>query len=186
MQGGKPSGLNSDFGESFVEQARSLPGVERVSEGVADVVEVVRENGAAEAVLIQGWKLDNFGFESVRILSGRTLRSGDVRKVLCGRTLAANLNKKAGDTLAFGGDTENRYEIVGIFKSSVVFEEGGLVLPLADAQRLTAKRITGFSVRVKKMSPDSAAEIETVRQQIEALRDPNDPATRLCATGVEL
>jgi putative ABC transport system permease protein len=41
--------------------------------------------------------------------------------------------------------------------------------------------VTGFSVRVKKTSPDSAAEIEDVRQKIEALRDPKDTTARLSA-----
>jgi putative ABC transport system permease protein len=41
--------------------------------------------------------------------------------------------------------------------------------------------VTGFSVRVKKPSPDSSAEIDAVKTKIEALRDPEDPSVRLNA-----
>lgn len=185
MQKGKPMGLDSEFREYFVEQAAKLPEVDRVSEGVVGNANMLRESGTVDdtIILVQGWKPDNFGSETLNIIDGRKLQQGDQYKVMLGRILAGNLNKKVGDKLTFVGDSDHPYEVVGIFKSSVVFEEGGAIVPFKDGQVLHTKqgKVTGFSVRVKKLSPDSAAEVEAVKQKIEALRDPNDPTVRLTA-----
>jgi putative ABC transport system permease protein len=185
IQKGKPLGLDSEFSEYFVQETAKMPEVDRVSEGVVGNASVLRSDGSVDdnITLIQGWKPDNFGYEDLDVLEGRKLHEGDRHKVILGRILAENLKKKVGDTITFVGDPDHPYEIVGVFKSRVVFEEGGGIVPLEDAQALHTRpgKVTGFSVRVNKTSPDSRAEIETVRQKIEALRDPQNPAVRLSA-----
>ena len=188
-QAGKSSGLNSDFREYMVDEARKLPDVAQVAGAIVNLIDVTRESGYTDQVMIQGWRPDNFGFEDLDVTAGRKLQPGDTRKTILGSTLAANLKKGVGDTVVFGRDDpdnpENRYEIVGVFKSFVVFEDGGAIIPLDDARKLTGMRITGFSVRLKKASPDSTEEIDRVRKQIEALRDPEDPSVRLAAQSPE-
>ena len=185
QQAGKSTGLNSDFRDYLVEQARQLPGVEQVAEGIVNLIDVTRESGYTDQVMILGWRPDNFGFDDLEILAGRRLQAGDRHKVMLGSTLAGNLKKAAGDTVVFGRDDkdnpENRYEVVGVFKSPVIFEEGGAILSMEDARELTGMRVTGFSVRVKKSRPDSTEEVDEVRRRIEALRDPEDPSVRLTA-----
>lgn len=191
MQKGKPFGLDSEFREYFVQATREMPEVERVSEGVVGNANVHRESGAVDndILLVQGWKPDNFGYEDMEMVSGRKLEPGDKHKVVIGRILASNLKDKGnvgykvGDKLRFVGDPDNPYEIVGIFKSRVVFEEGGAIVPFDDGQTLHTKadKVTGFSVRVKKVSPDSTAEVEAVKKKIEDLRDPKDKTARLSA-----
>ncbi len=184
-QAGRSSGLNSDFREYLVEQARKIPEVDGVAEAVVNLIDVTRESGYTDQVMIQGWKPDNFGYDDITLLSGRKLEAGDRKKVMLGSILASNLKKEVGDTVVFGrkeaGNTENHYEVVGIFKSPVIFEDGGAILPFQDGRVLTGMQVTGFSVRVKKSAPDSPAEVEAVRQKIEALRDPDDPSVRLSA-----
>jgi putative ABC transport system permease protein len=185
MQKGKPLGLDSEFREYFVEQTAKMPEVERVSEGVVGNANMLRDSGTVDdtIILVQGWKPDNFGSETLNIYEGRKLEHGDSHKVILGRILAGNLNKKVGDKITFVGDPDNPYEVVGLFKSTVVFEEGGAIIPFKDGQTLHGRKgkVTGFSVRIKKTSPDSAAELEAVRAKIEALRDPEDPTVRLTA-----
>jgi putative ABC transport system permease protein len=179
MQKNKPLGLDSDFSEDLVDEVRKLPGVERVSEGVVSNANMVGREQIQ--FLIQGWKPDNFGFEDLTVLEGRVFKEGDEHKVLLGRTLAQNLNKKVGDALTLTADPDHPYEVIGVFRSHVVFEDGGAIVPFKDGQALTGKRVTGFSVRVKKSSPDPTADVEAVRKRIEELRDPNDPGARLDA-----
>ncbi|MDY3561180.1 ABC transporter permease [Gemmata sp. JC673] len=191
MQKGKPFGLDSEFSERLVAATRAMPEVERVSEGLVGNANVYRDSGTVDndIILVQGWKPDNFGYEDMELIEGRLLQPGDQHKVIIGRILAGNLRDKGnvghnvGQKLRFVGDPDNPYEIVGIFKSRVVFEEGGAVVPFDDGQTLHTKpgKVTGFSVRVKKGGPDSTAEVEAVRQQIEALRDAKDPTVRLVA-----
>ena len=184
IQAGKSTGLNSDFGETLVEQARQLPEVEAVAEGVVNLIDVTRDSGSTDQVMVQGWRPDNFGFEDLEFLAGRKLRTGDRRKVLLGAVVAGNIKKGVGDTVVFGRDDpdnlENRYEVVGIFKSPAVFEDGSAIVSLEDGRRLTGLRISGFSVRVAP-GPDHEARVERVRQRVEALRDPEDPSVRLAA-----
>ena len=179
QQAGKSSGLNSDFREYLVEQARRIPGVKQVAEGVVDLIDLTRDSGTTDQVMIQGWGPDNFGFEDLDVVAGRKLRAGDRGKAMLGSTLASNLGKGVGDTVVFGRD--NRFEVVGVYKSPIVFEAGGAVLPIDDARALTAKRVTGFSVRVDDTAADHEALVRQVQQQIEALRDPEDPSVRLSA-----
>ncbi|MBN9121114.1 MAG: ABC transporter permease [Planctomycetes bacterium] len=185
MQMGKPLGLDSEFREYFVDEARKLPGVEQVSESVVGVANTIRPDGSADdtVVVVQGWKPDNFGYEDVELVEGRKLRTGDRNKAILGRLLAESLKKKVGNALTFVSAPDHPYEVVGVFKSRVVFEEGGAIVPFEDGQRLHGKpgRVTGFSVRVKKTPPDPAAEVEAVKQKIEALRDPEAPTVRLSA-----
>jgi ABC-type lipoprotein release transport system permease subunit len=103
-------------------------------------------------------------------------KEGDEHKVLLGRTLAQSLDKKVGDGVTFIADPDRPYTVIGIFKSRVVFEDGGAIVPLKDGQALTGKRVTGFSVRVQK-----GADVEAVRKRIEELRDPRDPMVQLDA-----
>ena len=113
------------------------------------------------------------------------LDAGDTHKVLLGQRRAAALNKKVGDTITFDADTQHPYEVVGVFKSHVVFEDSGAIVSFSDGQALTGKRVTGFSVRVKRTTPDGQAEIAAVKQKIEALRDPKDPTAKLDAQSPE-
>ncbi|MBY0457304.1 MAG: ABC transporter permease, partial [Gemmataceae bacterium] len=185
MQKGKPLGLDSEIGEYFVQQTAAMPEVERTSEGVVGNANVVRDSGTIDdnITLIQGWKPDNFGFEDLTLLSGTWLKAGDTRKLMLGVKLADRLKKRVGDTVTFVNDPDTPFEVVAVFKSAVVFEEGGGIVSYEDGQRLHTKKgkVTGFSVRVRKASPDSEAEVAAVKAKIEALRDPNDRSITVTA-----
>ena len=183
MQKNKPMGLDSDFSEYFVSETRKMPEVARVSEGVVSAANTMGHEGIQ--FLVQGWQPDNFGFEDLDVLSGRLLRAGDQHKVILGQTLAANLDKKVGDTVFFAADPTVSYEVIGIIKSPIVFENGGAIVSMKDGQALTGKLVTGFSVRVKKSPPNPATAVAAVQQKIEALRDPRDPTVRLSAVAPE-
>ncbi|MBX9624248.1 MAG: ABC transporter permease [Gemmataceae bacterium] len=177
-QAGKGSDLNSDFDQNLVDQARQVPGVAGVDEAVVDIFNLVHDSGRTDQVMLQGWRLDNPAFDDVELVAGRKLRPGDKGKCVLGSTLAGNLGKGVGDNVRLGADAV--FEVVGVIKSFVVFEDGAVTMTLDDARELTGKKVTGFSVRVAK-SPGSTAEVERVKEAIEALRDPKDPSVRLSA-----
>lgn len=180
QQAGKSSGLNSDFREYLVDEARKIKGVKAVDFAVVNLIDLTRGDNS-EQVMIQGWRPDNFAFEEPGIITGRKLEWGDRNKVILGKTLADNLNKKVGDTVAFGG-SENLYEVIGILKNNVVFDEGSAIVSLEDGRKLTHVQVTAFSVRVAKSSLETAdQEVEAVREQIQNLVDPKDTSVRLVA-----
>lgn len=185
QQAGRSGGLNSDFGDAFVQKAKQLPGLS-VAEGVVNLIDVTRASGSSDQVMIQGWRADNFGYDDLHLLDGRRLTAGERRKVMLGATLAANLGKKVGDVVVFGRDDpdepSNRFEVVGVFKSPVVFEDGAAIVSIEEARALTGMRVTGFSARVASLEgADHDAAVEEARRRIEALRDPDDPTVRLSA-----
>jgi putative ABC transport system permease protein len=183
MQKNKPMGLDSEFSEYMVEATRRIPEVDRVSEGVVSNANMQREDGSVNDnfFLVQGWKPDNFGFEDMTIIEGRMLTKDDKHKVMLGQTLATNMNKKVGDKFIFVADPDHPYEVIAVFKSRVVFEEGGAIVSFKDGQALTGKKVTGFSIRAKRTSEDGTAEVDIVKKKVAELRDPNDPTARLDA-----
>lgn len=184
LQANKPLGLDSEFREYMVDQVRGWGDVvDRVSEGVVSNANTVRESGAIDEnmFLVQGWKPDNFGFEDMTILSGEMLKAGDTHKVMLGEKRAAGMGKKVGDKVTFVADPEHPYEVVAVYRSPVVFEDGGAIVPFADGQYLTGKKVTGFSIRVKRNSPDGRDEIAAVQKRVAELRDPEQPSVRLDA-----
>jgi putative ABC transport system permease protein len=182
-QAGRSSDLNSDFGPAFIEQTRAIPEVAELDEAVVDFFNLVKDSGAADQVMVQGWRPSNRAFADIEILGGRALKEGDRGVVMLGNILAGNLGKGVGDTITLGSD--NKYEVIGVYKSFVVFENGGVLMTLEDAQALTGRRYTGFSVAVRKTAArgtkGAEAEVEVVKQKIEALRDPTDPTVKLAA-----
>lgn len=185
QQAGRSGGLNSDFGEFFVDEARKLPGVAQVAEGVVNLIDLTRGSGYSDQVMIQGWRPDNFGYEDIRVDAGRRLSDGDRRKVMLGHILAGNIGKGVGDTVIFGRDDpdnpENRYEVVGVFTSPDHFENGAAIVTIEDGRALTSVRVTGFSIRVAGSEPGHEQAVAEVAKRVEALRDPADPTVRLAA-----
>jgi putative ABC transport system permease protein len=122
-------------------------------------------------VLIQAWLPTNFGFDDMELLSGRALTAADQgqHRAVLGSKLADNMNKKVGDTITI---LQQKFEIVGVFKTISVFETGGVVVLMSDYQELSGRKgkVTGFSLRVKKSETTADADVEAVRQQLLALQ----------------
>ncbi len=189
QQAGRSGGLNSDFGDSFVRMARAIPGL-TIAEGAVSLIDVTRPSGSSDQVMLQGWRDDNFGYDDLEFLAGGRFAAGAKGKVLLGETLAANIGKNLGDTVVFGrddpDDPSNRFEVVGVYRSPVIFEQGSAIVSMEDARALTGMRVTGFSVRVARAEGvDHDAAVEAARKRIEAMRDPDDPTARLSAQRAE-
>lgn len=172
---GKTDPLASDMRESILEVVEKVPGVAAVAPGLVDMVEVTRPSGSSINTIINGWNTEGFSFDTLTILSGRKLQNGDDHKLMLGETFANNLGKGVGETVTIQGED---FEVVGVFRSFSVFENGSGVMLLPESQRLMGRkgRITGFSVRI-----EPGVDVETVKQRLEELRDPKDTTLRLAA-----
>ena len=84
-------------------------------------------------------------FRGFRVLKGRALQVGDTKAAMLGRVLALNLKKNVGDTVDVAGEP---FHVVGIFESDSLFENGGLVVPLAELQRMMGRKgyVSGFVI----------------------------------------
>jgi putative ABC transport system permease protein len=179
IAGGVPDQLSSELDESLVDRMRQVPGVEGAAGALIELTELRRGTASINA-LVHGWAADDFVYEDLHILDGRRLLPGDRGKVMLGTTLARNLGRGVGDTVELQGEP---FEVVGVFQSFSVFENGSVGILLEELQRLSARpgKVTGFSVRVDKSLGDPAAAVEEVRRRIEALTDDEGRPVRLSA-----
>ncbi len=183
MEKGKPNQTDSDIDEKIVERVLQIEGIESVDVALAGLIDVTRGSGATIPALSFGWPPSNGGFKDLKILQGRKLEAGDVAKAMLGFNIASHLKMNVGDQVVLQGEP---FEVIGVFESFTVFENGAVITLLDEAQRLASRpnRISGFSVRVKKSTGDLAAKVEDVRLKIEALKDSDGRPTRIAAQTV--
>src|SRR5262245_58744520 len=128
---------DSDFSEALVEKVRQLPNVGEhgVSEALVTVEPLYREKGVVlkESIMIQGWRPDNKAFADIELLEGQFLSEEATGKVMLGSQLASTIKKGIGDTIYLRFDS--KYEIVGIYRSFVSFEDKAVTMSLKDAQK---------------------------------------------------
>jgi putative ABC transport system permease protein len=184
MEKGKPNLTDSDLDEKLVDRVRTLEGVENVDAALAILTDLTLPSGSTLPTLCFGWPPENFGYEDLKIVSGRKLTAGDTRKAMLGVTRAGELGKHVGDTIRLHDEP---FEVVGIYESFTVYENGAVIILLKDAQELEGRpgRISGFSVRVRKTTGNPDAEVEAVRQRIESLTDEKGRPARLSAQSVK-
>ncbi|HEV2970381.1 MAG TPA: ABC transporter permease [Pirellulales bacterium] len=145
---------------------KSLQGLAEVNEVFPSQMDVTSfPDYDLSAVITIGWEPGSRLMNRLAITSGRTLRPGDHAKAIIGAVLAANMNKKPGEKLTMYGE---EIEIVGVFDSHSVFENGSVFMPIGELQRLMSTRlVTAFSVSVNR--PDDPAEVSDVARRIERM-----------------
>jgi putative ABC transport system permease protein len=165
---GIPDQLRSDLDEDIGPRIEKIEGVRRVSSGLLELVDIERGDSVI-SVLVNGWRPGGAQLDELHIDSGRSIRPGDSRAILLGVTLARNLARGVGDAVTMQGE---RFDVVGVYKSFDIFENGGAVVPLATLQRLMARprSVTGFTVELQPAA-DKEALADAVRRRIEGLAD---------------
>jgi putative ABC transport system permease protein len=181
LRAGSAERLASSLPEKVGDEVRRIPGVQSVSPGLMDMVSF--EKGHLIGVPLQGWAADSPLFDDLRVIEGRLLRAGDRHAVMLGLVLAKNLDKRPGDRLEIEGQD---FEVVGIYESFSVYENGSAVVLLADLQQLMDRpgQVTGFQV-VLGPAPDRREAVERVRREIEALHDSRGRPYRLSAMPIK-
>jgi putative ABC transport system permease protein len=143
MKAGVSDRLTSNLDQSLGDKLRAIPGVRGIAGSLVDVVAFEEAN--LVSVLVNGWEVGSLMFRGIRLKSGRMLEPGDTRMALLGRVLALNLGKKDGETVNISGEP---FKVIGIFESDSLFENGGLIIPLAQLQRMMGREgsVSGFVV----------------------------------------
>jgi putative ABC transport system permease protein len=154
--------LTSNLDAGLGARIRAVPGVKDAVGSLMDVVSF--EDANLVSVLVNGWEPGTLLFRGIRVLEGRALAPGDTRAAMLGRVLALNLKKKAGDQVNISGEP---FRVAGVYESDSLFENGGLIVPLAELQRMMGREgdVSGFVVAAS--SPD-LREIQATARRIEA------------------
>ena len=156
--------INSSLDEELGAKIRQIPHVREIVPGLVDVVSFT--DYGLYSVVVQGWVPETVAFHHLTTLEGRSLLKDDAHSVILGTILAKNLEKKVGDQIEL--IDKEPFTIVGIYQSGNVYENGALVVPLKELQRIMdrGKQVTGFSVL---LDDEGKRNIGEVRKQIEAL-----------------
>jgi len=162
VRAGVSDKLTSNLDEALGDRLRQVKGVRNLAGSLMDVVSFEEAN--LVSVLINGWEPGSLLFRGIKVLEGRTLAEGDGRSALLGRVLALNLRKKVGDSIDVAGE---RFRVVGIFESASLFENGGLIVPLKELQRMMGREgdLTGFAIVAEARDH---ASVEALGRRIEA------------------
>ena len=143
VKAGVGSTLNSHLAESMGKKILAVPGVKEVAGTLFDTVAF--KHTSLSSVLVNGWEPGTMMFKGIHVLQGRTFAREDGRAVMLGRVLAVTLKKTVGDDVDLSDET---FQVVGIYESSSLFENGGLILPMRELQRRMdrADRVSGFVI----------------------------------------
>lgn len=177
VEGGMTEQLTSSLDESLTPKFRALPGVQDVACMLLEVLAFEKEG--LLGVVVQGWPSDAIMYRDLKIVEGHRPAPGEKQAAMLGSILARNMKKKLGDTVEI--DREN-FTIVGIFESFNIFENGALVVPLPELQRVMRRpgQVTAFSL-VLTEGKDKAEHATAVCKQIEAFTNAQGKRMRLNA-----
>jgi putative ABC transport system permease protein len=157
--------LSRSLPEDFGPELAKLAGVKEVVGRLFDVIAF--RNEGLNSVMIGGWPTDATSlFDRLKMLQGRRVLAGDESKAMIGRVLAANLGKQVGDEIELYSQP---FEIVGIFESPTTFENGGVVVPLSELQKILNRpgEVSGYSIAA--VQPIDSKGLEDLRRRVEAL-----------------
>ncbi|HEY5315298.1 MAG TPA: ABC transporter permease, partial [Pirellulales bacterium] len=167
LRAGAQERLSSTLDEDLAPRIAKLPGVSWAVPSLMDVVTF--EQAELYSVPLRGVPPDSPLVAEVPIFNGRSLRPGDERVAVLGKILAQQLHKQPGDTIRLYDEED--YRIAGIYDAGNVFDDGSLIIPLGDLQRLMGRpgQVTGFSVHLVR--PLAGGQVERTIAAIEGLKD---------------
>lgn len=132
---------------SLVDGIRHLPGVE----DAAPILLVTDALPESPAAIVFGAEPSSFPARRLVITEGRRVR-GD--EAMVGDELASRLGLEPGDRIVLKGE---RFPVVGVYHAGIGFEDEGVGVPIAVAERLSGRR-NGSSTIAVNVEPDAAAE----------------------------
>lgn len=168
MQEGVLDQLSSDLNQDIGRRLLEMPGVAEISPGLLELIDFSKQSEVI-SVLVQGWRPDTFLFGEMEFIEGGPFESDDRKTALLGKKLAESIDKSVGDKIVI---QREEFEVVGIYNSFSVFENGAITVPLKQLQRLMVRdnNVTGFSIRVDR-SVEGFTSVDDLCTKIDHLTD---------------
>ena len=166
--------LSSSVDESFSDRLQVIPEIERVAGVLLDTLSL--EDRGIFGIPAMGLTVDSWMLRDFRWTGSTGGFKGDgQRQLLLGVHLADRLQVQTGDELSL---LDERFQVVGIFESSSIWENGSMILPLTELQRLTDRQGTVTYLNVVLKRPVGVGAGERCLQAISRL----DPRLLALAT----
>ncbi|MES1213112.1 MAG: ABC transporter permease [Singulisphaera sp.] len=154
--------MTSELDQGFGTRIAALPHVAAVEPVLLDVVSL--EELGPVGVVVQGLAPTGALARDRQLTEGNWFGPEETKVALLGGILAANLGKTVGDEIEI---YENeRFRIAGIYDGGNIFDNGAMIVPLAELQRMLdqARQVTAFNVQV-----DRAAGANSVADVVDAI-----------------
>ena len=170
---GSADRLSSSVDLGFVAKIESLAEVERAAGVLLETLSF--EEQAVYGVPSMGISPDSWLLRDYRLAAGDALPTDEPKALLLGVHLADRMKLAPGDSVNL---FEEKYRVAGIFESPSTWENGSMILPLAQLQSLTdrAGQVTYINVILRR--PISSEHASKTIQAIEKL----DPKLLALAT----
>ena len=148
------------FPASTRDRIAHLPGVAATCMILVDLMSI--EN--AELMIVSGREWDCFGWENLKLVSGRMPHDQNERAVVLGTTAAEILKKKVGDTVQI--ETEE-LSVVGIVNGGAFVENGSIILSLPVLQQITGDHDQISAIDVRVTPGTDQARIQRLRAEMD-------------------
>jgi putative ABC transport system permease protein len=175
---GSADRLSSSVDAAYVETIRTLPMVEKAAGVILDTLSL--EDQGIYGVPTMGiepgsWLLQSFEItDSGSPMDVPSESSSETKTLMLGVHLAERLKAQAGDTVRL---FEEPYRVSSIYKSTSTWENGSMILPLAELQRLTDRsgQVTYINVvlnthaKSENQAQQAIAQIQQIDKRLLAL-----------------
>ena len=151
------AGIFSSIDQSLKAKLAEIPGIRTVTGTLVYVVTMDDRPWLG----IFGQEPGAYVLDHLNVIEGRMISPGR-KELIMGKLLSESLNRKVGDEVDIEADL---FEIVGLFESGSMYEDGLVITNLYELQELMMRegQVTFFEVQVK-----SPTLIPTVKESIEA------------------
>ncbi len=170
QQAGRLQMTASVLPENLENQIAAIDGVAAVYPALIEVLSLLEDD--MMGVVVQGWPPQSEPIRRLELVSGTRFTDTEARQVIVGTRLAAAMGVHVGDTTELiEGEP---LEVVGVFDSANVFDNGSMFAPLAMLQQLMFRRgeVTMFAIVAENREPEAlrslASRIKQVATTIEA------------------
>lgn len=170
---GSADRLSSSVDQGFVSKIEATSKVERAAGVLLETLSF--EEQGVYGVPSMGIAPDSWLLRDYRLASGESLPPNEPKSLLLGVHLASRMKLAPGDSVSL---FEEKYRVVGIFESPSTWENGSMIMPLAQLQTLTdrADQVTYINVVLRR--PVTSEQASQTLQAIENL----DPKLLALAT----
>ena len=161
---GSADRLSSSVDLGFAQRIEGLSAVDRVAGVLLETLSF--EEQSVYGVPSMGIAPDSWLLKDFRLRAGDSLPADEPKTLLLGVHLADRMQLKPGDSVNL---FEEKYRVAGIFESTSTWENGSMILPLAQLQLLTdrASQVTYINVVLRR--PVTATEASRTLSAIEDL-----------------
>jgi putative ABC transport system permease protein len=155
------SAMPAPFSAGLAADLRKLPRVREVSGVLSDIFSVED----SPSIIVFGWEPKSFLWTHLKLVSGAWPDANSENVAALGIISAEMLRKKIGDKVQL---ETSEYTVCAIYTSSALAENGAIILPLAELQKLMDRQDMVNFMNLRCESGTTEAQLDELRMLIKS------------------